>query len=235
MTYSEYAAPLYEVQRVHNRIQSKINELKDYVAYVLEQPIDNTLRDQMNSDYYTLDYLSKQLNSYGVSRELNSAINELERSINSHINSYNNRVEEYQKQQKNNYYQSSTVQEPKNNLGKTYLSLSREWPGLSFLQKTEDGYNVYGTGEDGNFFVFYFKNEILKKECVIVESRDGFARQFYDSMRNSFYNSKNYKSVDWGEYMTTFYYSYFQIELFYYYYAKDGTTGCSMEYKYLNQ
>ena len=234
MTYSELAAPLYEAQMAHNLAMTRINELKEYVAYVLDQSIDDILRNQMNSDYYTLDFLTKKLNSNGVSRELNNAIKESELSINSHINSYNSRVEEYQKQQRNSSYGYDLSQEPKNNLGKTYYSMSREWPDITFVERTDEGYNLYVTGEDGIYYFFYFKNEILKRETAIVESKDGFSRQFYDSTRKAFYDAGNYKNMDWGENQTVFYYSYFKITLSFYYSASDGVYVSAIEYSYLH-
>lgn len=233
MTYSELAAPLYDAQRAHNQARTKINDLIECVAYVLEQPIDDVLRNQMNSNYNTLNNLSKNLNTNGVSRELNRAISETERLINSQIISFNSRVEEYQNKQRNSSYGYSSSQEPRNNLGKTYLNMSREWPDMTFVERTEEGYNMYVAADDDIYYIFYFMNEILKRETAIVESKDGFARQYYDSLRKAFYNAKSYNNVDWGENQTVFYYSNFKISMYYYYSNSDGVYVSALEYSYL--
>ena len=107
------------------------------------------------------------------------------------------------------------AQEPGNNLGKSYFTISADDPGMMFIEKNDEGLYVYGSGEDGMFSLYYFKNDILIKEGLLVITDDGFAREFYDTMRETFYKKKGYKDIYMTEDKTIFYYSIFKVTLTY--------------------
>ena len=107
------------------------------------------------------------------------------------------------------------AQEPGNSLGKSYFEISKEDPEIMFIEKNDDGLYVYGSGDDGMFCLYYFKNDILVKEGLLVITDNGFAREFYDTMRETCYKRKDYKDLYISENKTVFYYSVFKITLTY--------------------
>ena len=80
--------------------------------------------------------------------------------------------------------------------------------------------------------MFFFQNNVLKKEALLLNSRDGFAKEYHDAVRSAFMKNKNYRKADQGDGITIFYYSYFKISLIYEV-LSDGTQRFIMEYNYL--
>lgn len=96
-TFEELIAPVLAAQRLHESVQAKVDALTEDVMELLGKNIDETLRNQLTSDYQRLERLNKNLNSNGVSAQIVSEFNGIKSSINSHIVSYNNRVAEAKK------------------------------------------------------------------------------------------------------------------------------------------
>ena len=94
--------------------------------------------------------------------------------------------------------------EPGNNLGKSLSLMKQQFPELRFLKSDEKG-DEYQDGytEDGIGIFFYFKNNVVIEECMIVQSKDGFPRMWFDQMVDSFlqypygFGISNYNAKHW--------------------------------------
>lgn len=83
--------------------------------------------------------------------------------------------------------------EPGNNIGKTLSVMKQKFPGLRYI-KTESKGIEYEDGypENGIATFFYFKNNKVVEECMIVQATDEFPKMWYDKMVDSFIS--NYTS-----------------------------------------
>jgi len=78
--------------------------------------------------------------------------------------------------------------EPATNIGTSLSAMKIKFPELRYIgtdekgDKYEDGYPENGIG-----MFFYFKNNIVIEECMIVQSDDGFARQVFNSWVDAIY------------------------------------------------
>lgn len=124
------------------------------------------------------------------------------------------------------------AQEPGNNLGKSFATMKSDWPDMRFVEKSEGIYDMYVSIDEGAYYMFFFQNNVLKKEALLLDSQDGFAKEYHDAVRNAFMKNKNYRKVDQDDGITIFYYSYFKISLLYEV-LSDGTQRFIMEYNYL--
>ena len=85
-------------------------------------------------------------------------------------------------------------QKPGNNLGKSLLTMQREFPELRYIRTDEKGaFYEDGYPEDGIGLFFYFRNKVVVEECMICESTDGFPKMWYDQLWETF--SSNYPSA----------------------------------------
>ena len=77
--------------------------------------------------------------------------------------------------------------EPQNNIGKSLLQMKQSFPELRYIEsdlkgdKYEDGYPQAGIA-----VFFYFKEDKVVEECMIVQSSDGFSHAWYEQMVDSF-------------------------------------------------
>jgi hypothetical protein len=104
--------------------------------------------------------------------------------------------------------------EPSNNLGKSYSRMVSDWPDMHYL-RSNGVRQVYGVQDDGISYIFTFENNGLVEECMMVESRDGFAKMWYNETLNSFYKT-SYRSVSRTSNGFKFHYSYFDVKIMYF-------------------
>lgn len=81
----------------------------------------------------------------------------------------------------------SAQDKPGNNLGKSLLTMKQEFPELRYLGSDENG-DLYQDGyiEDGIFYLFRLKNNIVVEECMVVDSNDGFSEMWFNELWKSF-------------------------------------------------
>lgn len=84
--------------------------------------------------------------------------------------------------------------EPNTNLGKSLETMKKEFPELRYV-KTDAKGDEYEDGypEDGIATFFYFRNNNVIEECLICQSTDGFSKDWFNSMVNSF--NRNFRSA----------------------------------------
>ena len=104
--------------------------------------------------------------------------------------------------------------EPQNNLGRSFNYMMSEWQDLRFINNN-NGREVWGVTEEGNSFIFTFENGVVVEECMMIESNDGFAREWYNAMLQSFQKT-SYRSLTRTSDGYTFHYSYFDIKVMYF-------------------
>lgn len=84
--------------------------------------------------------------------------------------------------------QTSYAREPATNVGTSLSVMKSKFPELRFIGSDEKG-DKYEDGypENGIAMFFYFKDDILIEECMIVQSYDGFAYDVYNSWIQEIY------------------------------------------------
>ncbi len=111
---------------------------------------------------------------------------------------------------------AQSTNEPGNNIGKSLSVMKQTFPNLRYLQTDEKG-DEYEDGypQDGIAVFFYFKNEQVVEECMIIESDDGFPRMWFDAMVDGIVSNyspgfgvSNYNAKHWC-------FSTFQVHLIY--------------------
>ena len=77
--------------------------------------------------------------------------------------------------------------EPGNNIERTLSQMKQLFPELRYT-KTDSKGTQYEDGypQDGIATFFYFKDNKVIEECMIVQSNDGFPRMWFDKMVDSF-------------------------------------------------
>ena len=77
--------------------------------------------------------------------------------------------------------------EPGNNIGRTLSQMKQLFPELRYT-KTDSKGTQYEDGypQDGIATLFYFKNDRVVEECMIVQSNDGFPKVWFEQMVSSF-------------------------------------------------
>ena len=77
--------------------------------------------------------------------------------------------------------------EPGNNIGRTLSQMKQLFPELRYT-KTDSKGTQYEDGypQDGIATFFYFKDNKVIEEWMIVQSNDGFPRMWFDKMVDSF-------------------------------------------------
>ena len=105
--------------------------------------------------------------------------------------------------------------EPANNLGRPYSRMIAEWPDLHYISSNGPR-TVYGVQDDGSTSsIFTFEDGVVVEECLMVESTDGFAKMWHNSVLESFYKT-NYRSVSRTSNGFKFHYSYFDVKVMFF-------------------
>ena len=113
--------------------------------------------------------------------------------------------------------------EPANNLGRSYSRMMSEWPDLHYIRSNGQR-TVYGVQDDGSTsYIFTFEDNAVVEECLMVESRDNFAKMWYNETLNAFYKT-SYRSVSRTSNGYKFSYSYFDVKIMYFS-DRDGYTA----------
>lgn len=77
--------------------------------------------------------------------------------------------------------------EPGNNIGRTLSQMKQLFPELRYIKMDSKGTQYEdGYPQDGMATFFYFKDNKVIEECMIVQSNDGFPRMWFDKMVDSF-------------------------------------------------
>ena len=103
--------------------------------------------------------------------------------------------------------------EPACNIGKSLYTMKQIFPELRFVKSDAKG-DQYEDGhtDNGIAIFFYFKDNKVVEECMIVQSNDGFARTWYNSMADGIlqyqygFGTSGYNAKHWV-------FSYFTIHL----------------------
>lgn len=79
-------------------------------------------------------------------------------------------------------------EEPVCNIGKSFSEMNTSvFPGMRFRRQINGEMEYeWGNPDDGMLYVFSFKNSILVTECMLVESGNGYVRQLYNSLCDTF-------------------------------------------------
>ena len=120
--------------------------------------------------------------------------------------------------------------EPENNIGRTLSQMKQLFPELRYT-KTDSKGTQYEDGypQDGIATFFYFKDNKVIEECMIVQSNDGFPRMWFDKMVDSFvtnyppgFGTSGYNAKHWC-------YSTFSVHLIFV--SEDNTNTAMIVYK----
>lgn len=77
--------------------------------------------------------------------------------------------------------------EPGNNIGRTLSQMKQLFPELRYIKTDSKGMQYEdGYPQDGIATFFYFKDNKVIEECMIVQSNDEFPRMWFDKMVDSF-------------------------------------------------
>lgn len=120
----------------------------------------------------------------------------------------------------------SYAQEPGNNIGKSLSTMRQLFPELRYI-KTDAKGALYEDGypQDGVTLFFYFRNNMVIEECMIIQTNDGFARAWYDEMVDSFITGYSPVCAVNGYDVHRFCYSSFMVHLIY---VSEGGTNTAM-------
>ena len=119
--------------------------------------------------------------------------------------------------------------EPACNIGKSLSVMKQLFPELRYVKSDAKG-DEYEDGypEDGTAIFFYFKDGKVIEECMIVQSNDGFARSWYNSMVDAMlkypygFGTSSYNAKHWV-------YSIFTLHLIYV--SENGTNTAMIIYE----
>lgn len=108
------------------------------------------------------------------------------------------------------------AQEPGNNLGKSLSVMKREFPELRYI-KTDSKGDEYEDGypQDGIAVFFYFRNNAVVEECMIMRDTNDFPYMWFNAQVKAFEKSRfrNRDHQEAGHY--TYTYSNFKVDLIY--------------------
>lgn len=120
--------------------------------------------------------------------------------------------------------------EPGNNIGKSLSQMKQLFPALRYV-KTDSKGTQYEDGypQDGIAIFFYFKENHVVEECMIVQSNDRFPRMWFDTMVDTFvtnsqpgFGTSSYNATHWC-------FSTFQVHLIYF--SENGTNTALIVYE----
>ena len=84
-------------------------------------------------------------------------------------------------------YAYAQTNEPRNNIGRTLSQMKQLFPELRYTKTDSKGIQYEdGHPQDGIATFFYFKDNKVVEECMIVQSNDEFPRMWFDKMVDSF-------------------------------------------------
>lgn len=120
--------------------------------------------------------------------------------------------------------------EPGNNIGKSLIVMKQLFPELRYIKTDSKGVEYEdGYPQDGIATFFYFKNDRVVEECMIVQSNDGFPRMWFNQMVDTFitnyppgFGTNSPNSYHWC-------YSTFQVHLLYV--SERGTNTALLVYE----
>lgn len=107
--------------------------------------------------------------------------------------------------------------EPKNNLRITLSQLKLRFPNLTYCKTDERG-DLYSDGQpkdDAAVIYFHIKRNKVTEEAMIIQTNDGFPKDWYDKTVNAFLMKGGYIFSDVNENDVKLTYSYFDIYLIY--------------------
>ncbi len=79
---------------------------------------------------------------------------------------------------------SNAQNEPATNIGKSLSEMKAKFPELRFVEHTANGDNYQdGYTKDGISVFFTFRSNRVISECLMVQSKDGFAKDWFDELR----------------------------------------------------
>lgn len=91
-TLQERMAPAILYKQAHDEVASQISELIEYVINILSQDIDDAMRDDMNSEFRSLQALAERLAKYGLSQDIRASYATHKSRIQKKVVEYNNRI-----------------------------------------------------------------------------------------------------------------------------------------------
>lgn len=115
--------------------------------------------------------------------------------------------------------------EPKTNIGKSLSEMRVDFPNLRFIEHTSNGDHYQaGVTEHGVSAFFTFKNNRVIGECVMVRSKTGAAKAWFDKVKSDMIalSSAVYNETDVHQL-----YSTFSCHL---YFSKENDEYCSALY-----
>lgn len=84
-------------------------------------------------------------------------------------------------------YAYAQTNEPENNIGRTLSQMKQLFPELRYTKTDSKGIQYEdGYPQDGIATFFYFKDNKVVEECMIVQANDEFPRMWFDKMVDSF-------------------------------------------------
>ena len=139
MSYDDYMAPFVAYKQAFDKANNEIRSVETIIMNALGNDIDETLREQLNSDYNRLSRISQTLNKSGMYGGIWNDINNVRTSVNNHINSYNSRVAALRRQQEA-LEEARRQEEIKRREEQTRLAREAGWTGSGFA--LNNGYVV---------------------------------------------------------------------------------------------
>ena len=116
-------------------------------------------------------------------------------------------------------------EEPKNNLNSSLSELKQKFSELKYISTDEKGDQYSdGTPTDGIGVFFYLKNNYVIEEAIVVQSNNGFAKEYFRTISNSFIQAGNYLDSSLSSEKKRFIYSYFYIDILNYTPEDTNTT-----------
>ena len=164
-------ADAYRKAEAKNNVLRAIGEIKQYIVNALGQNIDETLRNQLNSDYDVICEINTNIRESGLNNYFIDVLQWVIDDINDNIVNYNNRVAEVRRQ----YEAAQREAEVK----------LQEWSGTGFALKNgyvvtnyhvvEDAKSINISGINGDYNVSYTASVVATdkvNDLAILKIRD---------------------------------------------------------------
>lgn len=127
-------------------------------------------------------------------------------------------------------FDSYAINEPATNIGNSLSYMKQKFPELRYIgsdakgDQYEDGYP-----QDGIAVFFYFKNNRVVEECMIVQSYDGFARDIFQSWVDEFFIKRSGYCVKSSYNAKHILYSKFRLHILFF--SENGTNTALLVYE----
>ena len=108
-SYEEMVRPLEAMERAYNDIENSINELTEYIIYVLSQNIDEQMREEMNIEYESIRTIYSHLRENGNIQYARHAYNRIRERVQNKVVSYNNRIAHENQRRREKEYESANA------------------------------------------------------------------------------------------------------------------------------